>query len=72
MYYICYMNMRESIQERLRGFLNERPALKISVIEKEANLPYTSLHRFVLGQRDLKGEYLIELGNVLSKYGFVL
>ncbi|HEV7350808.1 ParA family protein [Telluribacter sp.] len=56
--------------EKAIEFFQKNPALSLSVIEKEAGLPSSTLSKAVAGKRNLNEKHLQALHPVLSKYGF--
>ncbi|TDB67566.1 ParA family protein [Arundinibacter roseus] len=52
------------------GILNQNPALSLSILEKEAGLPSSTLSKALAGRRILNEKHLSALTPVLSKYGF--
>ncbi|MBU1820853.1 MAG: ParA family protein [Bacteroidetes bacterium] len=50
-------------------FLHQNPALSLSILEKEAGLPSSTLSKVMAGRRILNDKHLQSLGPVLSKYG---
>jgi chromosome partitioning protein len=56
--------------EKAVAFFQQNPALSLSVIEKEAGLPSSTLSKAVAGKRILNDKHLQALQPVLSKYGF--
>jgi chromosome partitioning protein len=51
-------------------FLGQNPALSLSILEKEAGLPSSTLSKAMAGRRTLNEKHLLTLIPVLSKYGF--
>lgn len=51
-------------------FLNQNPALSLSILEKEAGLPSSTLSKAMAGRRILNDKHLMALTPVLGKYGF--
>lgn len=51
-------------------FLKKNPALSISTLEKEANLPSGVLSKAVRGERTLNKDHLRNLQPILEKYGY--
>lgn len=62
--------MKTIEQNKIIKFLKERPAIKISAIEKEAGIPFTNLASAIAGKRNIAKKHLPELIRVLKKYGF--
>jgi len=56
--------------EEVIHFFTDNPALSVSTIEKEADLPRSSLQKALSGKRKLNKNHLGKLYPVLSKYGF--
>ena len=56
--------------QTLKKFLNNRPALKLTVLEREANLPQRTLKFVNNGQRELPQKHWRQLKKVLVKYGW--
>jgi chromosome partitioning protein len=52
------------------AFLKKNPALAISTLEKEANLPSGVLSKAVRGERTLNKDHLRNLSPILTKYGY--
>jgi chromosome partitioning protein len=50
-------------------FLQQNPALSLSILEKEAGLPSSTLSKVMAGRRSLNDKHLQALSPVLSKYG---
>jgi chromosome partitioning protein len=57
-------------KEDVYAFLDKNPAIKISVIEKEAGIPVGTIKKTKDGLRELNSKHLNSLYPVLSKYGF--
>lgn len=53
------------------GFLNQNPALSLSILEKEAGLPSSTLSKAMAGHRILNDKHLVALAPVLRKYGLL-
>lgn len=51
-------------------FLGQNPALSLSILEKEAGLPSSTLSKAMAGRRTLNEKHLLTLIPILSKYGF--
>lgn len=51
-------------------FLGQNPALSLSILEKEAGLPSSTLSKAMAGRRTLNEKHLQALIPILSKYGF--
>ncbi len=62
------MQMKIS-DEQLRKWFSDRPAIKLTIIEQEANLPNRTLTQFIRG-RMLPNKHLPKLLEVLKKYGY--
>ncbi|MDF7821842.1 ParA family protein [Runella sp. MFBS21] len=56
--------------EKAVSFLKQNPALSLSVLEKEAQLPVSTLSKAIGGDRQLNSKHLASLSPVLIKYGF--
>jgi|GEM_PF-378458 len=56
--------------DKVIQFFQNNPALSLSVIEKEASLPASTLSKAVAGKRMLNEKHLKALFPVLSKYGY--
>lgn len=56
--------------ERTVSFLKQNPALSLSVLEKEAQLPVSTLSKALTGDRQLNPKHLSSLYPILVKYGF--
>ncbi|WP_247236736.1 ParA family protein [Telluribacter sp. SYSU D00476] len=56
--------------EKAVEFFQKNPALSLSVIEKEAGLPSSTLSKAVAGKRNLNEKHLQALQPVVSKYGY--
>ena len=56
--------------ERTLSFLKQNPALSLSVLEKEAQLPVSTLSKALTGDRQLNPKHLSSLYPILVKYGF--
>ena len=56
--------------ERTVSFLKQNPALSLSVLEKEAQLPVSTLSKALTGDRQLNPKHLASLYPILVKYGF--
>lgn len=56
--------------EKAISFLKQNPALSISVLEKEAQLPVSTLSKALTGDRQLNPKHLAGLYPVLVRYGF--
>lgn len=56
--------------EKAVAFFQKNPALSLSVIEKEAGLPSSTLSKAVAGKRNLNEKHLQALQPVVSKYGY--
>ncbi|GAB3168776.1 ParA family protein [Telluribacter humicola] len=56
--------------EKAVEFFQKNPALSLSVIEKEAGLPSSTLSKAVAGKRNLNDKHLQALQPVVTKYGF--
>jgi chromosome partitioning protein len=56
--------------ERMISFLNDSKALKVSQVEKEANMPSGTLQKTINGQKSFPNKYIKPLNEVLSKYGY--
>jgi chromosome partitioning protein len=56
--------------EKALSFLKQNPALSLSVLEKEAQLPSSTLSKVLSGDRQLNPKHLASLYPVLVKYGF--
>lgn len=57
-------------QEKVISFFKKNPALSISVIEKEAGLPKSTLAKAISGDRTLNSKHLTAIFPILVKYGF--
>lgn len=55
----------------LRNWFLERPALKISLIEENSEIPKDSLRHFLKDRRPITKENLIKLKKEIVKYGYV-
>ncbi len=55
--------------DEVLGFLNQNPALSLSILEKEAGLPSSTLSKAMAGHRILNDKHLAALAPVLGKYG---
>lgn len=51
-------------------FFDKNPAIKISVVEKEAGIPASTINKARDGSRELNSKHLTALYPVLRKYGF--
>lgn len=51
------------------GFLDQNPALSLSILEKEAQLPSSTLSKAMAGRRILNEKHLLALSPILIKYG---
>lgn len=56
--------------DKLVKFLRAKPALNLSQIEKEANIPAKTLHKALTNQKDVPVKHLPALEQALSKYGY--
>ncbi|WP_273213314.1 ParA family protein [Runella zeae] len=56
--------------EKAISFLRQNPALSLSVLEKEAHLPSSTLSKVLTGDRQLNLRHLASLYPILVKYGF--
>ncbi len=56
--------------DKLVKFLRAKPALNLSQIEKEANIPAKTLHKALTNQKDVPAKHLPALEQALSKYGY--
>lgn len=56
--------------EKAISFLKQNPALSLSVLEKEAQLPGSTLSKALTGDRQLNPKHLASLYPILIKYGF--
>ncbi|MFC0186474.1 chromosome partitioning protein [Pseudarcicella hirudinis] len=56
--------------EKAISFLRRNPALSISVLEKEAGLPNSTLAKSLNGDRVLNAKHLSALYPILTKYGY--
>jgi len=56
--------------QSLKDWLNNHPAINVSQIEKEAELPQSSLWKFIKGIRKLPVKYHQQLLSVMRNYGF--
>ena len=56
--------------EKVVSFLKQNPALSLSVLEKEAQLPSSTLSKSLTGDRQLNSKHLAGLYPILVKYGF--
>lgn len=56
--------------EKVVSFLKQNPALSLSVLEKEAQLPGSTLSKSLTGDRQLNPKHLASLYPILVKYGF--
>ena len=56
------------MENKIKKFFADHPALKISVIEEEAGI--NNLHKFLKGERGLPEKSIPDLIEVLKKYGF--
>ncbi|MFD1143681.1 ParA family protein [Larkinella insperata] len=57
-------------QEKLLKFLRAKPALNLSQIEKEANIPSKTLHKALSDQKDIPAKHLPVLEEAVRKYGY--
>ena len=57
-------------QEHLRGWLKERPLLKIALLEEEAGLAKDTIYHFKNDRRGFPDKHYDKLVNILYKYGF--
>lgn len=55
--------------DNVLAFLNENPALSLSILEKEAGLPSSTLSKAMAGRRTLNDKHLLALEPVLYRYG---
>ena len=60
--------MKGNKEEKLRDWFLVRPALKLTILEQEANLPTRTLQRFMDG-RSLPEKHYESLISILKKYG---
>lgn len=61
--------MEKRIEEVL-DFIRTRPLISVRELEREANIPFTTLHRALNGQRGLPVKHLDNLESVLKNYGY--
>jgi len=54
--------------EQLREWFSERPALRLTKLEEEANMPARTLQRFIDG-RSMPDKHYTSLILILKKYG---
>ena len=57
-------------KEDVFAFFDSNPAIKISVIEKEAGIPASTINKARDGSRELNGKHLGAIYPILRKYGF--
>ena len=57
-------------QEDVFSFFDNNPAIKVSVIEKEAGIPASTIGKAKDGGRELNQKHLSALFPILKKYGF--
>lgn len=65
-------DFQEVFEKEIRRFFNERPALSVYMIEKEAELGEGTLSKFIKGTRKFPAKRLKDLIPILQKYGFDL
>lgn len=58
------------MKEKIKKFLTEKTCLKISCIEREAEIPAKSLEHFLSGRRGFKDSHVDKVVPVLKQYGF--
>ncbi len=56
--------------EKVILFIRQNPALSISILEKEAGLPSSTLAKAISGDRVLNQKHLASLYPILTKYGY--
>lgn len=57
--------------DKLQKFFDERPAISVRKIEKEAGLPNTKIKEFIKGHQRLSTKQDASLQNVLVRYGSI-
>ena len=64
------MIMQQKINDiSLRKWFSDRPALRLTILEEEANIPSRTLQRFIDG-RQFPEKHIDSLVLVLKKYGY--
>lgn len=58
--------------EKLQKFFQERPAISVAAVEREANLPNTKIKEFLKGNQKLSLDQDKSLSKVLEKYGSIV
>ena len=58
------------LKSKLLRFFEDRPALKIKVIEQEAGIYYTGLSDYIKGKKPLSEKNIESLLAVIKKYGW--
>lgn len=57
------------MENKIKKFFKERPAISVAAIERESGMPETSLSAVVSGNRKIPEKYKEKLMTVLNKYG---
>lgn len=63
-------NVMDYNQHHLKNFIKNRPALSVSVIEKNCKIPIGTLRHFLKARRNLPLKHFELIENELLKYGY--
>lgn len=58
-------------EHHLQNFLKKHPAINVTQIEIDANVPKDTLRHFVKNRRSLPVKYFESIEKVLSNYGYI-
>ena len=61
---------RKNREDKIIAFLKERDCISIGCIEKQANIPLTTIAQVKTGKRKLPADHIEGLEKALKKYGY--